>query len=187
MHRSTPIASRPSRLLAATLVATVMVGTVGMTTGCAGTSSMSGNGAGVDLHRPELAQFAVAGSMTTLERDVRIETSDREHEKLTPGLFWAGIGVGSFMAAGAIGFAAAGYATKTKLNDAYQDGSLTRPERDDLVSKGNLYNDLAVVGVTVAVISYALAIVTYGVDWNRCGPLAQKSKRGRHCEALPSR
>jgi hypothetical protein len=158
-----------------------------VSTGCAGLGGASGPGAGVgagvaavDLDRPEMRQFAVA-NMTELERDVRIETGDRKYEGLTPALFWTGITVGTATTAGAIVFGVLGFTTKKQLNSGYEGDGLTLDERDRLVSKGEGYNTAAVALTTVAVISYALAIVTYGVDWNRCGPLVRKSKK-RHCD-----
>lgn len=130
----------------------------------------------VDLEQPQMQQFAVA-AMTDLERDVRIESSDRKREKLTPVLFWSGIAVGTAASVGAIAFGVLGFVTKGKLASGYEDGGMTVDERDQLVNRGEAYNTTAVVMTSVAVISYALSIVTYGVDWNRCGPLVEKKRR----------
>ena len=160
--------------------------------GCASLGAVSsGSGAGlepsagfaaIDLDAPHLREFPVA-AMTDLERDVRLETGKRKNEKLTPALFWTGIIVGTTTAVGAVAFGTLGYVTKNQLSEGYETGGLTEPERDDLVSRGEAYNTTAVVMTTVAVISYALAIVTYGVDWNRCGPLVRK-KAKRHCDEV---
>ncbi|NVB40016.1 hypothetical protein G6O69_19380 [Pseudenhygromyxa sp. WMMC2535] len=143
--------------------------------------------ANVDLSRPELQQFAVANTMTDLERDVRIETGGEvEHEKVTPALFWTGIIVGTVAAAGAIGFGVGGYVTRGQLQDGYET-SMTEAERDTLVTRGERFNTLAATGAALAVIGYALAIVTYAVDWNRCGPLVRKHEKRnarRGCDAL---
>lgn len=166
--------------LAASLASLSLIGSA---TGCASLGPDTTVFAAVDLSRPEMQQFAVAAS-TDLERDVRIDTGEEgEDEKLTPALFWTGIVLGSVGAAGGIGFGAAGYATKQKLNSGYEEGGVTIEERDAAVQRGEAFNTTAVAFTTAAVLGYALAIVTYGVDWNRCGPLVRKSKR-RRCKDL---
>jgi hypothetical protein len=148
--------------------------------GCALTSSTA---AFVDIDRPELSQFAVA-AMTDMERDVRLETGSRDKgEKLTPALFWTGIGVGTATSVGAIAFGVVGFVTKNQLSDGYEGDGLTEGDRDQLVSRGQAANSVSVALTTVAVISYALSIVTYGVDWNRCGPLVRKHKT-RRCDIV---
>jgi hypothetical protein len=169
----------PASLLAG-LTAMVLV-----SSGCVGlgldSSSASSGVALIDLERPEMRGFAVA-SMTDMERDVRLETTDRRREKLTPVLFGTGIVLGTIGAIGGIAFGVAGYANKQQLNSAYEAG-LTMDERDAFVSRGKAFNHLSIGMTTVAVLAYALAIVTYGVDWNRCGPLVAKNKR-RRCDAM---
>lgn len=147
-----------------------------LVSGCAGlTSPVAVNH--VDLDAPSMRQFAVA-NMTDMERDVRLETGTRDNEKLTPTLFWSGIGIGTLGAVGGITFGVMGFMTKNQLNDAYNQGSgLTVDERDRMVKQGELYNGLALGLTALSVLGYALAIVTYGVDWNRCGPLVEKKRR----------
>jgi hypothetical protein len=152
--------------------------------GCVGLGASGPSVASIDLERPEMQQFAVA-NMTDLERDVRIETGERrESGKLTPALFSTGITVGTATAAGAIAFGVLGFINKGKINDGYESGGLTIDERETLVSQGEGFNTAAEILTAISVIGYALAIVTYGVDWNRCGPLVHKSKK-RRCDQLP--
>jgi hypothetical protein len=168
-----------SSIFAAITAATVLVsGCVGITT--PGTSSH------VDLDSPAMRQFAVA-NMTEMERDVRLETGTREHEPVTPKLFWAGIGLGTIGAVGGVAFGVTGFVTKNQLNDAYNEGSgLTVDERDRMVKNGELYNNLAIGLTALSVLGYALAIVSYGIDWNRCGPLAEKKRRCKELGLGPS-
>jgi hypothetical protein len=145
--------------------------------GCAGLVSPGGAGVHVvDFDRAQMRQFPVAG-MTQLERDVRIETGDRERAKLTPTLFGAGIIVGTVGAVGGVAFGVAGYVTKSQLQNGYAGDGFTVEDRDALVSRGEAFNGATIALTTVAVLGYALAIVTYGVDWNRCGPLVHKRRR----------
>jgi hypothetical protein len=151
--------------------------------GCAGVITPGASGH-VDLDSPAMRSFAVA-SMTDLERDVRIETGSRKPtgKPVTPPLFWTGIGLGTVGAVGAIGFGVAGLMAKNDLNNAYYDGSgLTRSEQERLVERGETFNTMTYTFVAVSVIGYALALVAYAVDWNRCGPLAEKRRR---CKQLP--
>jgi hypothetical protein len=172
------MSSRPRLTLVAGLTTLTLVAS-----GCAGLVSPGGSlasGAGrqhmVDLDRPEMQQFPVA-SMTQLERDVRIETGDRERPKLTPALFWTGIIVGTVGAVGGVSFGVAGFVTKNQLNDGYAGDGLTVADRDGLVNRGEAFNTVTMVSTAAAVLGYALSIVTYGVDWNRCGPLVHKRRR----------
>jgi hypothetical protein len=148
-----------------------------LVSGCAGITQ-PGASSHVDLDSPAMRSFAVA-SMTELERDVRLETGTRENKKpITPPLFWSGIGLGTLGAVGGIAFGVTGFVTKNQLNDSYTNGSgLTVDEQARLIRNGELYNTLAISFSALSVLGYALAIVTYGVDWNRCGPLVEKKRR----------
>jgi hypothetical protein len=72
--------------------------------------------------------------------------------------------------------------TKRQVLDGYEAGT-TLEDRDALVSRGQAFNGVSIAMTTVAVFAYALAIVTYGVDWNRCGPLVANSKKRRCADA----
>lgn len=168
-------ASLLAGLTASTLVSSGCVGLGSVSS--ASTNSPSAGFALIDLERPEMRQFPVA-SMTDMERDVRLETSDGEREKLTPALFWTGIGVGTVAAVGGVAFGVAGYVTKRQIIDGYEAG-IALDDRDALVSRGKAFNGVSIAMTTVAVFAYALAVVTYGVDWNRCGPLVAKNKKRR--------
>lgn len=160
-----------------TFAAAVTAGAV-MISGCAGlTAPVEVNY--VDLDSPSMRHFPAA-AMTDMERDVRVETGTRRNRSgaLTPPLFWTGISVGTLGAVGGVAFGVLGFVTKNQLNDAYYDGSgMTVADRDQLVKRGELYNGLAIGMTALSVLGYALAIVTYGVDWNRCGPLVEKKRR----------
>lgn len=147
-------------------------------TGCAGLVAQPRIVA-VDLDRPELQQFEVVRSMTTLERDVGIETGKPRSREITPPLFWTGIAVGTLGAVGTIGFAVAGRVAKDRLNGMYADGTATLEDRNQARERGDLWNSLAITTGVLMAVGYAVSIITYGVDWNRCGPLAPKKRRCR--------
>jgi hypothetical protein len=134
----------------------------------------------VDLGRPELQQFDVVRSMTTLERDAGIESrSSPRGREITPPLFWSGIAVGTIGAVGTVGFSVAGRVAKDRLNGMYADGSATLEDRNQARDRGELWNGLAITSGVLMAVGYAVAIITYGVDWNRCGPLAPTKRRCR--------
>lgn len=164
----------------ALVTATTLLGT-----GCAGLG-LSGSGFGqptivaVDLDRPEFQQFDVVRSRTSLERDARLEDGDERSRSITPPVFWSGIAVGSLGAIGTLAFSVAGRVAKDRLNDMYTDGSATLAERNQIRDRGETWNGLAIASGAVMAIGYAVAIITYGVDWNRCGVLSAKK---RHCRS----
>ncbi len=158
---------RQSRL--ALLTATTLV-----VTGCAGLIDQPRMVA-VDLGRPELQEFEVVRGLTSIERDAKLETNDSPRE-ITPPLFWSGIALGSLGALGTIGFAAAGRVAKDNLNGMYSDGSGTIDDRNQIRNNGEIWNALAVTSGVLMAIGYAVAVVTYGVDWNRCGPLSRRPR-----------
>jgi hypothetical protein len=156
--------------LSSAIVACLLV-----TSGCAGLTS-PGAASHVRLDSPPMRQFAVAG-MTDLERDVRLDTGERG-AKATPAVYWAGIGAGTVGAAGGLAFGIAGFVAKNQVTAGYQDqAGMSLAERDRLVSNGNLYNTLSISFTALSVVGFAAALVAYGVDWNRCGPLAPERRR----------
>jgi hypothetical protein len=170
-----PLASRTLFRLSAPVTVAALVASGCASLGAGITSP--GASSHVDLDSPALRSFAVA-NMTEMERDVRLDTGDREHKPVTPPLFWTGIALGTVGAVGGIAFGVAGFASKNELNNAHNaGGGLTVAEHDRLVRNGDRYNTLAISFTAAAIVGYALALVSYGVDWNRCGPLAEKKRR----------
>jgi hypothetical protein len=161
--------------------AAVMVTIAG--TGCASLGS-AGDGAtraslaydpGDEL-RTTLPVFAAS---TQLEREAPPADDRPRNEKVTPALFWTGIIAGSLGTAGTVGFGLAGRVTENKVHDGYEDG-FTRAESDELRDKGSTYNTLAITSAVVGVVGWATALIVYGIDYSRCGPVAKKNKK-RNC------
>lgn len=165
MHRA---AARMSALVTATTL---------LASGCAGLVE-GPRVVAVDLDRPEMQRFDVVRSMTTLERDSRIDTgSEARSRSVTPPLFWSGIAVGSLGAVGTVGFAIAGRMAKDDLNAMYEEGSGSLEERNRIRDRGETWNALVVTSAALMAAGYALALITYAVDWNRCGVLAEKKRK----------
>lgn len=92
------------------------------------------------------------------------------------GMFWGGIATtavgGALLLATGIG----GRVTQAQLQNRYQDADLTYAEEDKLRKRGDVFNALAVTGATLALAGAVLAIVTYGVDYGKCGALSKKRR-----------
>ena len=176
-----PDLTRRSSALRATfalVTATVLLGT-----GCASLVAQPRMVA-VDLDRPEMQRFDVVRSMTTMERDARIETgSDKRSREVTPTVFWSGIGIGTLGAIGTVGFAVGGYVQSQRLNDLHAADSGSIDEREQIRSRGKLFDNLLITSGFVMAIGYTIALVTYAVDWNRCGAMVEHKQKRRCKEA----
>ena len=100
-----------------------------------------------------------------------------KHRRITPPLFWTGVTLGLLGTVGMFTFGTLGIVTQSKLDDGYDSGGLTHEERDEFENSGDLYNDLAAASAAIMIAGFVTAIVTYAVDYTRCGPLSEKSKR----------
>jgi len=109
-------------------------------------------------------------------RDPSLDDSAASKRKVTPPLFWTGIAVASLGAVGTIGFGIAGRVAQKKIDDGFDEG-MTRAELDDLESRGETWNTLAITSASIGIAGAVLAMVVYGVDYTRCGPLAPKKRR----------
>jgi hypothetical protein len=151
-----------------------------LASGCAGLGFGEPTRVAVDLGRPEFQHFDVVRSQTSLERDLRLEDGDTRSRAITTPLFWTGVAVGTLGTIGTLGFAVAGRVSKDKLNDMYADDTGTLVDRNQIRDRGELWNSLAITSGVLMAVGFAVAAVTYGVDWNRCGPLAPKKRQCRN-------
>jgi hypothetical protein len=104
-------------------------------------------------------------------RDTSLDGSAPKKRDVTPPLLWTGVALASVGAVGTIGFGIAGRVTQEKIDDGFDEG-MTRAELDDLESRGETWNALAITSASIGI-----AGVVYGVDYTRCGPLAPKKRR----------
>jgi hypothetical protein len=109
-------------------------------------------------------------------RDASRDDSATKKRNVTPPLFWTGVAVASLGAVGTVGFGIAGRVTQEKIDDGFNEG-MTRAELDDLESRGETWNTLAITSASIGIAGAVLAMVVYGVDYTRCGPLAPKKRR----------
>jgi hypothetical protein len=109
-------------------------------------------------------------------RDTSLDDSDTKKRNVTPALMWTGVALASVGAVGTLGFGIAGRVTQGKIDDGFEDG-MTRKELDDLESRGETWNTVAITSASIGLAGAVLAMVVYGVDYTRCGPLAPKKRR----------
>jgi hypothetical protein len=100
-----------------------------------------------------------------------------KRQRTRTALFWTGIALVAIGGAGMIGFSSIGEATEDKLLKGYDDGSLTRARDDQLRTRGELMNGLAIGSAGLALVGLAFSAIAFGVDWTRCGTLAKRRRR----------
>lgn len=100
-----------------------------------------------------------------------------KRQRARTALFWTGIALVAIGGAGMIGFSAIGEATEDKLHKGYDDGSLTRARDDQLRTRGEAMNGLAIGSAALAFVGLAFSAIAFGVDWTRCGKLAKRRRR----------
>lgn len=132
----------------------------------------------------ELEREALLDALPAAAPEGSDEGDSADQKKLTPALFWTGIIVGSVGTAVSVGSGIAGEVAERRLNDGYSEG-ISRDRRDRLSTAGDRANTLSIAGAVLGVVGFTTAIVVYGVDWNRCGPvLRAKGRERRGCEAF---
>ena len=96
---------------------------------------------------------------------------------VTPILFYLGVSVAALAGAAAIGTAIGSAVTRRQLDDAYFTDGLTMPEYDAIVQRGDRLSNAA-WGLGLTSFAFAsMALISYSVDWARCGPLAPARRR----------
>jgi hypothetical protein len=154
----------------------LLVAALSLTTACAGLGPQVG-GAPID---PRL-QVGSMGMRSGFElrnapAEPRQAPAPKARRAVTPVLFWLGIGMVAVGGATAVGTGVAGYATKRRLADGFED-NISSEEVDTLSARGDALNSVMVAGTVIGVVGAALALITYGIDYTRCGPLAPKRRR----------
>jgi hypothetical protein len=109
------------------------------------------------------------------EPDAREATQPRL-DRVSRPLFWTGIVLGAVGTGMLAGFGIDGAVTERKIERGYENG-FTRAERDRLEDRGGTDNVLAATGAATAAVGFAIALVMLGVDYSRCGPLAERRRR----------
>lgn len=97
---------------------------------------------------------------------------------VTPILFYTGVVLATLTGATAIATGAASFGLRRKLDNAYfEGGGLTMAEYDRIDDRGTALGK-ATWGLAFLSAGFAgMALISYAVDWSRCGPLAPKRRR----------
>lgn len=125
---------------------------------------------------PTLGAMSERTSFETEGQDTSLEDSGPKKRNVTVPLMWTGVALASVGAVGTIGFGIAGRVTQKKIDDGFDEG-MTRAEHDDLESRGETWNTLAITSASIGIAGAVMALIVYGVDYTRCGPLAPKKRR----------
>jgi hypothetical protein len=130
------------------------------------------------MAHPTLA-LGTMDERTTFETAPEASDEHRDDDgraKATPALFWTGVALGGLGTAGTLGFATAGKVVERKIDDGYDDG-FSSARHDELESRGETWNALAITSLSVGLVGLVLAATVYGIDYTRCGPLAPTRRR----------
>lgn len=96
---------------------------------------------------------------------------------VTPILFTIGVIGASLLGGSAVATGAASYGLRRKLDNSYFDGGLSLDDYDRIKTNGERLSD-ATWGLGIGAFAFAaMALISYAVDWQRCGPLAPKRRR----------
>lgn len=86
-------------------------------------------------------------------------------------VFWTAVITSAVASVAAIGLGIAGERQERQLEEGYR-ARLSERDADDHAARGRRANRWAGVSLGVAAASAAVALVTWGHDFSRCGPLA---------------
>lgn len=107
---------------------------------------------------------------------VRDQQSGRRRP-VTPILFYLGITMAALAGGGAIATGAASYGLRRRLDDNYFQDGFNYDDYNRTVENGDRLTK-ATWGLGFTAFAFAaMALISYSVDWARCGPLAPKRRR----------
>lgn len=96
---------------------------------------------------------------------------------VTPILFYTGVILATLTGAGAVATGAASFGLRRKLDNAYFDDGLTYDQYNTIADRGDRLSK-ATWGLAFLSAGFAaMALISYSIDWSRCGPLAPKRRR----------
>ena len=79
--------------------------------------------------------------------------------------------------AGFIATSIGGRVTQKQLADGYNDLSLTHSREQQLRDRGDMFNNVAIAGITTAVVGVMMLSVALGLDYAHCGKLTRRSRK----------
>lgn len=109
-------------------------------------------------------------------------TDRRASSRSTPptkAVFWSAIGLTILGGISTIALGATALHTGNQIDQGFT-GEFTKAEFDKLEQRGNQLNTATIATASITAIAASIALIVYGVDYSRCGPLAPKR---RQCEA----
>ena len=168
--------NRRNRPIHASATALAYAGALTLLPGCATQTSYtahSGPGPIGDLG----FELPVLERTTAVEREAALERGENDDETLkTPAVFWTGITVGTVGTIGLAGFGLAGQINEGRIRDGFDEG-IAHDDYETFRDRGELYNKIAVVSSIAAVFGFAIAAISYGIDYSQCGPLSAKKRK----------
>lgn len=162
-----------------------LVGALALSTACAGLQPQV-----ADLPLPDqrLASIGSLGARSNFEIRTLYSAPEQpppadqpapaRKRAVTPILFTLGVIGAAVLGGAAIGTGAASFGLRRKLDNSYfDDGGLSLDEYTRIKTNGERLSD-ATWGLGLASFAFAaMALISYAVDWQRCGPLAPKRRR----------
>lgn len=160
-----------------------LVGALVLSTACAGLQPQV-----ADLPLPDqrLASIGNLGARSNFEirtlysapeQPPPADSPPARKRAVTPILFTLGVIGASLLGGAAVATGAASYGLRRKLDNSYFNDGLSYDDYDRLKTNGENLSD-ATWGLGLGAVAFAaMALISYAVDWQRCGPLAPKRRR----------
>lgn len=159
------------------------------TSGCATAVSMP--------HRPTVLQIGTVSEPSSFEKREAARSNDAfdkpdqaDDAKRRKGAFWAGVGMASIGALGAVAFGIGGRVVQAQLANGYDNEDLSQADEDRLRSTGRGMNAVTITSASIGLFGVALLSIAYAIDHSRCGDLPPKradcGDRARQAKTEPA-
>ena len=154
-----------------------------VSTGCAGVQPQI-----VELPDQRLASIGNLGARSNFEMRTLYSAPEQppppadtappaRKRAVTPILSTIGVIGAAALGAGAVTTGAVSYGLRRKIDNAYFGDGLSYDEYAKLKTRGENLSD-ATWALSLGAFAFAaMALISYAVDWQRCGPLAPKRRR----------
>lgn len=157
--------------------------------GCATAASMP--------RGPTVLQIGAVSEPSSFEKREAARSNDTfdkadkpDDAKRRKGAFWAGVGLASIGALGAVAFGIGGRVVQAQLANGYDNEDLSQADEDRLRTTGRAMNGVTITSASIGLFGVALLSVAYALDHSRCGDLPPKradcGDRARQSKAEPA-